>query len=1091
MSFQIPVEEIKKYCLRSTYEGGIQIYRSNLVRKLDIHYKGDQVELRGQVQAAHGGNLYQVNIEYDPEQQELSSCSCDCQDWGQYRFICRHSVAVMQEYNHRVGRGNLPKEFLEQRKTSRLVRRVIEEHPQQAAARFAQKRRLEGEVRLEPTLHWDRYDSSWSVSFRIGTDAQLYVVRNLSQLVRAVQTGANVSYGKKLEFVHNRSAFAPQALPFLDLISASIHMEWALNSKNRSYYTSETKHDLILTDAMLLHILDCAGDQILVSMEGTGAKHAALYSIQHPAALRLPIEFGPQDSGYRLSMPMMQFISDGARDCVALEGQFLFLQPEWRDAVQEICGLASPGRREEHFIAAEDLPAFCATLLPQLQKSCVLDLDGLEEMLPEECQLRVYIDDDGRQILCRAEAWYGAHCHQFRKTEENTELWRDLEKEYTLRYVLERYFPAWNDYGELYFSYEEDARLYQLLVEGIPEIGRLADVYLSERMQTIQVRPQPKMQIGVRLKSGILEMDIDAERLPQQELEALLQSYRLRKRYYRMKNGDFLQLEEGALATFAELADGLNLSGAQIRQGQLELPAYKAVYVDQVLRDGGETLSVERDNSFRSMIRDLKNFEDSDDEVPAGLQTSLRQYQEVGYRWLMTLQRMGLGGVLADDMGLGKTVQVIALFLANAARLWQKPALVVAPASLVYNWESELHRFAPELRVQVVAGTISLRREQLQSSAQIYLTSYELLRRDCERYKDREFLFVILDEAQKIKNHATKVSQAVKALRAENRFVLTGTPIENNLAELWNIFDFLMPGYLGRYDAFRKHYETAIVLEKDEVALKQLQRMIQPFLLRRLKKDVLKDLPEKLETVVYSKMEPEQRALYVAQTQQMLDMLHKQSEEQVHTQKIAVLAGLTRLRQICCDPALIYENYTGGSAKMETCLELISGVLSAGGKVLVFSQFATMLKHIRARLEEMRIGSYLMTGETSKEQRAEMVRDFGETPDVKVFLISLRAGGTGLNLTAANTVIHVDPWWNAAAQEQASDRAHRIGQKETVTVIQLITQDTLEERIYALQQRKQELSESVINFDKAQNASLAGLDKEELLELLQISEGLS
>lgn len=485
-------------------------------------------------------------------------------------------------------------------------------------------------------------------------------------------------------------------------------------------------------------------------------------------------------------------------------------------------------------------------------------------------------------------------------------------------------------------------------------------------------------------------------------------------------------------------------------------------------------------------MRNLKNYEDSDDEVPAGLQTTLRHYQEVGYRWLMTMSCMSFGGILADDMGLGKTVQIIALLLANREKLREVPALIVAPASLVYNWESEIRRFAPTLHVCSLSVSVAERQKLMEKKdIDVFLVSYELLKRDVEQYRERSFSFFVIDEAQNIKNHHTKVSKAVKSIAANCRFALTGTPIENQLSELWSIFDFIMPGLLGKYEEFRERYEVPIVQKRDDVALEQLKKIVQPFMLRRLKQDVLKELPEKVETIVYSKMEPAQREIYIANLQNVLDNLKSKKNVGKQNERLEVLAELIRLRQLCCDPALLYEDYQGGSAKMETCLELIRNVIQGGSKVLVFSQFTAFLNRIKEQLNQMEIESYLLVGTTPQNKRSELVQRFNETDEAKVFLISLKAGGTGLNLTAANVVIHVDPWWNAAAQNQATDRAYRMGQKKAVTVFKLITKDTLEEKIYELQMQKAALSTSIMGVDGMMPPNLS---REELLEILQISE---
>ena len=350
-----------------------------------------------------------------------------------------------------------------------------------------------------------------------------------------------------------------------------------------------------------------------------------------------------------------------------------------------------------------------------------------------------------------------------------------------------------------------------------------------------------------------------------------------------------------------------------------------------------------------------------------------------------------------------------------------------------------------------------------------------------EAYQEALFDTVFIDEAQNIKNHGTQTAKAVKALGCARRFALTGTPIENSLSELWSIFDFLMPGFLGGYKHFKEKYEQPVAARQDEVAAERLRRMIRPFILRRLKKEVLKELPDKLEEVVYSRMETAQREIYEARVQRLLDSLSKQSQEEYRVGKLQILAELTHLRQLCCDPSLVYENYDGGAAKVDTCVELVNNAVEAGNKVLLFSQFTSMLDIIRRRLDEAGIGYYILTGSTSKEKRNELVKSFnGDGPPV--FLISLKAGGTGLNLTAASIVIHFDPWWNQAAQNQATDRAHRIGQQQVVTVYKLIMKDTLEEKILEMQERKAGLSEEIMA-----DGSISEVigSKEEFMEILR------
>ena len=439
------------------------------------------------------------------------------------------------------------------------------------------------------------------------------------------------------------------------------------------------------------------------------------------------------------------------------------------------------------------------------------------------------------------------------------------------------------------------------------------------------------------------------------------------------------------------------------------------------------------------------------------------------------------------DMGLGKTLQVISLLLSEQQDCQgkgeeQKPSLIVCPASLVYNWKKEMKRFAPSLVPVLVTGAAQERKEQIGGiqPGDVVITSYDSLKRDLDFYEKHTFAIQVIDEAQYIKNPITQAANSVKDIRASFKLALTGTPIENRLSELWSIFDFLMPGFLYSYNRFRNDMEIPIVSAGDENKMQRLQRMIRPFVLRRLKTDVLKDLPEKIEENVFSRLEGEQLSLYHAHVQKIKIMLEKQNDDDFAKGKIELLAELTRLRQICCDPSLVFEGYSGESAKMDTCLELIAGAVASGHKILLFSQFTSMLDHIREQFDKTGISYYMLTGSVNKEKRMRMVEDFN-MDDTQVFCISLKAGGTGLNLTAADIVIHYDPWWNVAVQNQATDRAYRIGQKNVVTVYKLVTEGTIEEKIIEMQEKKRQLADNVLSGAGMESGSFS---RKELLELL-------
>lgn len=563
------------------------------------------------------------------------------------------------------------------------------------------------------------------------------------------------------------------------------------------------------------------------------------------------------------------------------------------------------------------------------------------------------------------------------------------------------------------------------------------------------------------------------------------------------------------------------MSADELLDGGAELPTYQAFYLD---REYGDAV---RDRAFEDYLRCL----DGPGEpvaAPASLAGTLRPYQVEGFRWLARLASLGFGGILADEMGLGKTLQMIALVksLRDSGQLGG-PVLVACPASLVFNWADEFARFAPDVPVCALEGSRAHREVLLFRATQgidegrvlgcgddagedartageriagassadvpcVIVASYDRVRIDGAQLARVEWGLVVLDEAQYIKNHATKTTRAVKRLRAPLRFALTGTPVENRLSELWSIFDFLMPGFLGSYERFRERYELGIIGE-DEEAAARLRALIEPFVLRRRKADVLTDLPAKFEGIRYVPLSREQRRLYDGAEQRLREDLNVQKRQNAsranrrghipdaEKSAVEVLAELTRLRQIALDPSLVFENYKGGAEKLGAIMELVDEAMEAGRKVLVFSQFTSYLDVVAAELDRRGIAHFAITGATPKRERVRLVSQFNddETP---VFLVSLKAGGTGLNLTGASVVVHADPWWNAAATDQATDRAHRIGQNREVDVYKVVARGTIEERIVALQEAKRDLADSVIAATNGE--ALAGLTRERLAELL-------
>ena len=921
--------------------------------------------------------------------------------------------------------------------------------------------RLEPELTLLPdTLPWLR--------LRISDGGRQYVVKSIPNLLEAVEHGKTVSYGKALAFVHRWDAFDPEAQQLLQLLRRQVSAKQSLDREAVRVYGGAERGP--------------AGGMGL-----TGEIFDALVQMyEHTGFL----------GGYELreGLPTVTLTVERRRGGVQVEGDpalcsvqgldydYLFTEDTlWRlqrpgcervlPALQALSG-------KSLFFTSADASAFCSYVLPELGgKLNIVDPDRLLlNQIPLEPVVQFYLDaPDNTRIEAHAEFLYG----EDRVTPfvpAPAGLLRDVRAESRARKLLSAYLQPGVDSNPDVYGTANEEEIYQLLEEGIPALMAEGEVYLTDAFRNLQATP-PRITVGVSVHGSVLDLEVDTGEFPVGELKELLKSLHQKKRYHRLRDGRLLRLDN-SLEGLDELNDTLELSDAKLKNGHAELPLYRAPSLDWAL-SGQNSLRFNRDDAFRRISRSFHAVKDSEYTPPGSLYSILRKYQRDGYRWLRTLDGYGMGGILADDMGLGKTVQVLSYLLAMKEGGQALPSLIVCPASLVLNWQEECKKFTPQLTCIAVDGDAAHRAELAKqwADADLVVTSYDLLRRDEELYKEQQFYACILDEAQAIKNHTTQKYKAVCGVNSKVRFALTGTPVENRLGELWSIFSFLMPGYLPPYRTFCARFEKPIVQENDKDALRRLNQLTGPFILRRMKSEVLKELPPKTENIHRIELDTDQRKLYLAAVVDAREKLRAAKPED----KMAVFAVLMRLREICCDPRLVADNWEGGSAKLEACMELVTAAVEGGHRILLFSQFTSMLELLAKRLDEAGMSHFTLQGSTPKPVRAELVRRFN-SGEADVFLISLRAGGTGLNLTAADIVIHYDPWWNVAAQNQATDRAYRIGQQNPVQVYKLIAQDTIEEKIVELQQAKQDLAETVTG---SADGAILSMKPEELLHLLE------
>ncbi len=1035
------------------------------------------------------GQDYKVSLSIKGSQ--LYDYSCSCVTGISCKGMCRHAKALWEHYcRYQAEHSGKPVT------TSQEVRTMIREYTNREVAQIIRENE-EHQVRLVPRLMLSNGETS--LEFKIGRD-RMYILKELTTFVTALETGELVNYGKQLSFHHSVAAFVPEDRPLVSFLAELVHVY-------QEHYEQFRKSSYVSVQGLKrLNLSRANRDRFFRLMEGrkleveTGSGYSFLVVVKEaPIQLDVMIRKAGRD-GIRVSVSKELYGFCGERHLyVGDREKLLRLDGDATDALSVFLEqILASGRNHQVEIQERDIPLFSQRVLNRILPYSRLDIKDvdLEQYRPQELKARFVFDSPGiGELTMQPELSYGAYTFIPMEDEHVPRtICRDVPREFKISQVITKYFRYRDAEGSSLIIRDDDDAMYRLLKEGVAEFMELGEVFFSEKAQKIKLLAPVNMEIGVRSSGSWLELNVNAEGLSQAELAQILTGYHPKKPYYRLKNGEFLQLSDNGLVTVARMAGRLGLSRTQLQSGTIKLPGYRALYLDSVLKES-TGITLYRDQLFKAVVRGMKSVEDSDFEVPKALDHVLRGYQKTGFRWLRTLDRYGFGGILADDMGLGKTVQVIALLLDEKQKNQGGLSLIVCPASLIYNWENEIRRFAPALSVRVVAGNSTERGTILdelaamdqdgenggpQDHVDVAVTSYDLLKRDFRHYETLQFRFQILDEAQYIKNPLTQSARAVKAVQARTRFALTGTPVENRLSELWSIFDYLMPGFLFSYQKFKQAFEAPIVRDGDVAALDGLRRLIGPFVLRRLKRDVLRDLPDKMETVVYSRAQDEQRLLYTAHAARLKERLEKLGADGISEERMQILAELTRLRQICCDPYLCFQDYRGGSAKLETLVELLQSAIAGGHKILLFSQFTAMLAIIEKRLAKEGIACHVLTGSTPKEERIRLTGAF-QSDDVPVFLISLKAGGTGLNLTAADIVIHYDPWWNVAAQNQATDRTHRIGQTKQVTVYQLILKDTIEENIRRLQEEKERLAGQVITEG---TISFSSLTREDLIGIL-------
>jgi len=1059
----------------AVYKRGENYYKRGHVNNLTYDLVGNSARA-----TVIGNDIYDIEMEMKGNRIE-ASCTCIAfSNSGNCKHVCAVLLAIVNELGYSktlpVEEGTKNARY---RQAESLIALLGNNKSENSIVSTSEENVLKVEYQFKTqrfTGHYNRSDV-FELQMKIGI-SRLYVVKDIRNFLDCVINRVSLEFGKNFTYVHNEQVFMDQDLEIIEKLIEIYRTESVYNAQ-ASYYSDVKKGKSLLIPLY-------AADELLYKLQARNCIYEQEYSTYQQLKIseeNLPFSFTLENGKSEEYQLKLKGHTEGVYyetyGWFALKGILYKLTREQQQTFQPFTQFIGVSKSAVIPISRDQVGAFVSLAMPKIKRIGKIDVSEKVSkiIIQPSLQTKVFVEGNGERIDVKLEYHYDSIVinpvgQQLEHEDKNqTILIRDAQKELEVMHAFES-SNLKVDGDRFYADVEEE--IFEFLYSTLQQLEGQADIFLTPSIKSLILPTTSTAKVAVNIESNgnLLDVDFSVDGIDQDKISHILQSVLEKKRYVRLPDGAFLSLMDNQLQDVAALYDELNSKSVEMLDGKMKMPLYRGIQIEERLTELSKDTR-KFGKSFRQFIDAIKSPEEEEFQVPAKLQADLRDYQLTGFNWLKSLANYRLGGILADDMGLGKTVQCIAYIQSEMESRPDTPFLIVCPASLVYNWKNEFTKFAPNIHAEIATGTIQERKviHELTDTPDVYITSYHTLRQDLDWYGEKEFHTMILDEAQAIKNYASKISQAARSINASKRFALSGTPIENSLDELWAIFQAIMPGFFQDQKSFRN-------MENETIA-----RLVKPFILRRLKKDVLKELPDKIETVHYSELNKDQKELYLA----YLDRIRSETKDSLESEgigkgRIKILAGLTRLRQLCCHPSLFIDNYEGKSGKLEELLEIIKNGQENGRKMLIFSQFSSMLKIIKQKIMESGQSCFYLDGQTPSKERVKLVDEFNAGTE-SIFLISLKAGGTGLNLTSADTVILYDLWWNPAIEEQAIGRAHRMGQKNVVQVIKLIAEGTIEEKINELQQSKKELIDQVIQTGETMLSSLSESDIREILSI--------
>ncbi|HDX9530781.1 TPA: DEAD/DEAH box helicase [Bacillus thuringiensis] len=1064
MSFTLNKSIIKEVCGETSYKRGEAYYKSNKV--IINHYDENKEICEATVK---GNEDFQVTVEKAKKGDVVAKCSCP--SLASFQTYCQHVAAVLIQINYNQQTGGMSSTSnRNDQLTSGMFQLFADKplRPKSKQYRFDTREILDVEFICTPV-------ATRSGGALLGIQlklAKVYFINHIREFLSKVE---------KRESFHcsNEFTYTPDVHSFKQETDAIIQQLIKMYHNEKMYEDALEVH--AKQDESMIFIPPASWKDMLSSLSKVEyvqlKQNKQLFQGLQVSKGLLPLHFEftkGNNGGFTLHIDGLNRVQVMDMYNNALYGGKLYhLHIEDCMRLIELQKMMSRSNSNQFYIPESKMEHFVAKVVPGLMKLGTVHIDEVisDRVETPSLKAKLYLDRVKNRLLAGLEFHYGnVMINPLEEDGQPSVFNRDEKKEKEILDIMSESAFAKTEGG--YFMHNEEAE-YNFLYHVVPTLKGLVNIYATTAIKLRISKGDAVPLIRVRRKERIdwLSFRFDIKGIPEAEIKGVLAALEEKRKYYRLANGSFLSLES---KEFNEINQFIKESGIRkefLHGEEVNVPLIRSVKWMNGLHEGN-VLSL--DDSVQELVENIQNPKKLKFAVPNTLNAEMRKYQVYGFEWMKTLAHYRFGGILADDMGLGKTLQSIAFIDSVLTEIREKklPILVVSPSSLVYNWFSELKKFAPHIRAVIADGNQAERRKILKDITEfdVVITSYPLLRRDIRLYA-RPFHTLFLDEAQAFKNPTTQTARAVKTIQAEYRFGLTGTPVENSLEELWSIFHVVFPELLPG----RKEFGD---LRREDIA-----KRVKPFVLRRLKGDVLNELPEKIEHLQSSELLPDQKSLYAAYLAKLREETLKHlDKDTLRKNKIRILAGLTRLRQICCHPALFVDDYKGSSAKFEQLLEILEECRSTGKRILIFSQFTKMLSIIGRELNRQAIPYFYLDGSTPTQDRVELCDRFNEG-EGDLFLISLKAGGTGLNLTGADTVILYDLWWNPAVEQQAADRAYRMGQKNTVQVIKLVAQGTIEEKMHELQESKKNLIAEVI---EPGEEKLSSITEEEIRDILMI-----